>query len=210
MRIGVLALQGDFARHLEILSGLKVDSCEIRTPDQLEDIDGLIIPGGESTTMTRIMRAEGWQGELRKWTEHHPVFGTCAGLILMASEVDDPRVDPLGCLPIKAFRNAYGAQVWSFQDVGTVTGLPGHPEMEMIFIRAPKFEVLSDDLDVLGRCRGEAVLIRKGHHVAATFHPELAGESRVHQYWIDLVKTGSRSGLPLTSPSARRQPPSAL
>lgn len=210
MRIGVLALQGDFARHLEILSSLEVDCCEIRSPEQLEDIDGLIIPGGESTTMTRIMRAEGWLGELKKWTEHHPVFGTCAGLILMASQVDDPRVEPLGCLPIRAFRNAYGAQVWSFQDVGTVTGMPGHPEMEMIFIRAPKFEMLSDDLEVLGRCRGEAVLIRKGHHMAATFHPELAGETRVHSCWLDLVKAGSSSSQTLSGAAARPLPPSAL
>ena len=210
MRIGVLALQGDFARHLEVLSRLQVDGCEIRTAEQLEEIDGLIIPGGESTTMTRIMRAEGWLGDLRKWSGHHPVFGTCAGLILMASKVDDPRVEPLGCLPIHALRNAYGAQVWSFQDVGTVSGLPGHPEMEMVFIRAPKFEILSEDLEVLGRCRGEAVLIRKGYHVAATFHPELAGESRVHRYWLDLVKTGSRSAVPLSETPVRPLPPSAL
>ncbi len=210
MRIGVLALQGDFARHLEVLSSLQVENCEVRSPEQLEEIDGLIIPGGESTTMTRIMRAEGWLQELKKWSEHHPVFGTCAGLILMASKVDDPRVEPLGCLPIRALRNAYGAQVWSFQDVGTVTGLPGHPEMEMIFIRAPKFEVLSGDLEVLGRCRGEAVLIRKGHHLAATFHPELAGETRVHRYWIDLIQTGAKGGLPLAEAPARRMPPSAL
>lgn len=210
MRIGVLALQGDFARHLEVLSNLQVESLEIRTPDQLEEIDGLIIPGGESTTMTRIMRAEGWSQDLKKWAHHHPVFGTCAGLILMASEVDDPRVEPLGCLPIRALRNAYGAQVWSFQDVGTVTGLPGHPEMEMVFIRAPKFEVLSDDLEVLGRCRGEAVLIRKGHYLAATFHPELAGETRVHRYWLELVRASATKAHALSETPARPRPPSAL
>lgn len=209
MRIGVLALQGDFARHLDVLSRLHVEGCEVRQPDELDQIDGLIIPGGESTTMTRIMRAEGWLKDLKRWGEHHPLFGTCAGLILMASEVEDPRVEPLGCLPIRALRNAYGAQVWSFQDVGTVIGLPGHPEMEMVFIRAPKFEILSDEIEVFGRCRGEAVLIRKGHHVAATFHPELSGETRVHRYWLELV-AGSKQSRPLGAKASRTVPPSRL
>jgi pyridoxal 5'-phosphate synthase pdxT subunit len=187
MRIGVLALQGAFARHLEVLRKLGVDAVEVRLPGQFGEIDGLIIPGGESTTMTTLMRAEGWLGELKQFSMRKPIFGTCAGLILMASEVDDERVEPLGCLPIKALRNSYGSQVWSFRDVGTVRGLPGHPEMEMVFIRAPKFEILSGELEILGTCRDEAVLVRKGHHWAASFHPELTDDTRVHRAWLDGV-----------------------
>jgi 5'-phosphate synthase pdxT subunit len=210
VRIGVLALQGAFARHLEVLSRLEVEAREIRLPQELEETDGLIIPGGESTTMTRIMKAEGWFDELKAWSQQHPLFGTCAGLILMASQIDDSRVDTLGCLPIKAHRNCYGSQVWSFRDVGTITGLPGHQDMEMVFIRAPKFEVLSDDLEILGRCRGEAVLIKQGHHLAASFHPELGDDTRIHRFWLELVQAAGQSRRGLDQEAVREHPPSSL
>ena len=189
MRIGVLALQGAFARHLEVLSKLEVEAGEVRVPEDLSEIDGLIIPGGESTTMTTLLKAEGWLGELKVFGTHKPVFGTCAGLILMGSEIEDSRVEPFGWLPIKILRNAYGSQVHSFRDVGTVSGFPGHPEMEMVFIRAPRFEILSNEVKVRGTCRGEAVMIQQGHHLAAAFHPELTDDLRVHQFWLAGVES---------------------
>lgn len=191
MRIGVLALQGAFARHLDVLAKLKVDACEVRVPEQFHEIDGLIIPGGESTTMTRIMKAEGWLEDLRAFGKAKPVFGTCAGLILMSSEIEDSRVQPMGWLPIKALRNDYGSQVHSFRDVGKVKGLPGHSDMEMVFIRAPRFEILSKEVEVMGTCRGESVMIRQGHHLASSFHPELTDDSRVHRFWLGLVEASA-------------------
>ena len=184
MRIGVLALQGAFARHVEVLSGLKVGAVEVRLPGDLDAIDGLIIPGGESTTITTLLKAEGWLEDLKAFGRHKPVFGTCAGLILMGQEIEDSRVEPFGWLPIRVLRNAYGSQVYSFRDVGKVSGLEGHPEMEMVFIRAPRFELLSKEVRVLGTCRGETVLVCLGHHVGAAFHPELTDDTRVHRFWL--------------------------
>jgi 5'-phosphate synthase pdxT subunit len=168
----------------------------VRLPEQFEEIDGLIIPGGETTTMTRIMKAEGWIEDLRAFGKAKPVFGTCAGLILMGSEVEDARVEPMGWLPIKVLRNAYGSQVWSFSDVGKVRGFLGHPEMEMVFIRAPKFEILSSEVEVIGECRGEAVMVKSGHHLASSFHPELTVDTRVHRYWLEGVES-SRAERPV-------------
>ena len=188
MRIGVLALQGAFARHLRVLKRLGVDGVEVRLPEQLDDIDGLIIPGGETTTMLKLLKAEGWYDRLKSFGLRKPVMGTCAGMILMGTEVDDERIEPFGWLPIRVVRNAYGRQVDSFRDVGTVSGLPGHSDMEMVFIRAPKVELLSEDLEVLGTCRRETVIVRSGHLLALAFHPELTDDDRVHRYWLAMVE----------------------
>ena len=187
LRIGVLAIQGAFARHLEVCARLGAESVEVRNADQLEGLDGLILPGGESTTMYKVIDAEGWLRDLEVFGQSKPVMGTCAGMILMGTELDDVRLKPFGWMPIRVVRNAYGSQVNSFRDVGEVTGFPGHPDMEMVFIRAPKFESLSGDVEILGTCRGEPVLARYGHHLALSFHPELTDDDRVHRYWLDTV-----------------------
>jgi 5'-phosphate synthase pdxT subunit len=193
VRIGVLALQGAFAKHLEVLDRLGVEGVEIRQPEQLDGIDGLIIPGGETTTMVKLMKSEGWFGRMRDFGVDHPVMGTCAGMVLMGQEVDDPRVEPFGWMPIKVHRNAYGSQVNSFRDTGCVEEMTGAPEMEMVFIRAPRFEAVSDDLKHLGMCRGESVMVRWGHFLALAFHPELTEDVRVHRYWLDMVRSSAKT-----------------
>jgi 5'-phosphate synthase pdxT subunit len=191
LRIGALALQGAFARHLEVLARLGVAGCEVRSASDLEGLDGLIIPGGETTTMTKIMTREGIVEPLEAFGRSHPVFGTCAGMILMAREVHDARVRSFGWMPIKSLRNAYGSQVNSFRDIGVMTGIAGHPEVEMVFIRAPQFEPLSKEVEIIGTCRGLPVAARFGGHVATAFHPELTDDDRVHRLWLDCVVRAS-------------------
>ena len=200
MRIGVLALQGAFAKHLEVLERLGVEGVEIRQPEELDHIHGLIIPGGETTTMVKLMKTEGWFARLRAFGQDHPVMGTCAGMILMGQVVDDPRVEPLGWIPIKVHRNAYGSQVSSFRDTGCVEEMGGPSEMEMVFIRAPRFEALSDEVVSMGMCRGESVMVRFGHFLALAFHPELTDDVRIHRYWLVWVKKALAAG-----PSAAKQ-----
>jgi 5'-phosphate synthase pdxT subunit len=191
LRIGVLTIQGAFAKHLEVLTRLGVTAREVRNASELDEIDGLIIPGGESTTMLKVMRAEGMIEPLRKFGQHNPVMGTCAGMILMATEADDARVEPFGWMPIRALRNAYGAQVHSFRDIGPIKGIEGHPEIEMVFIRAPKFVPLSSDVEVIGTCRNEPVAARFGHHLALAFHPELTDDTRLHRLWLNGILTAT-------------------
>jgi len=187
LRIGVLALQGAFAKHLEVLHRLGVAGEEVRRAEDLEPLDGLIIPGGESTTMLKLLTTENWLDTLMDFGRRKPALGTCAGMVLMGSEIDDRRVTPFGWMPIRVLRNAYGSQVHSFRDVGTVQGIEGHPEMEMVFIRAPKFVPLSDEVTVIGTCRGEPVAARCGAHLATAFHPELTNDDRIHRLWLGMV-----------------------
>jgi len=190
--IGVLAIQGAFARHVEALTRLGAQVREVRNESDLKGLDGLVIPGGESTTMTRVMRTEGMLAPLAEFGRQHPVFGTCAGMILMGAPGDDPRVAAFDWMPIRVKRNAYGSQVDSFRDFGTVTGLNGNPEFEMVFIRAPKFEVTADGAEVIGTCRGEPAMVRFGHHLATAFHPELTDDDRIHRMWLAGVLAARR------------------
>jgi len=185
LRIGVLALQGAFAKHIEILVRLGAEVREVRNAADLEDLDGLIIPGGETTTMTKIMKSEGMLDAVDRFGRSRAVFGTCAGMVLMGREVEDARVHAFGWMPIRSIRNAYGSQVNSFRDVGTVKGIAGHPDVEMVFIRAPQFEPASDDVEIIGTCRGLPVAARYGLHVATAFHPELTDDDRIHRLWLD-------------------------
>lgn len=187
LKIGVLALQGAFAKHVEVLARLGVDGREVRNAADLADLDGLIIPGGETTTMTRLMRSEGMIDPLDSFGRTHPVMGTCAGMVFMGRDVDDARVHTFGWMPIRIIRNAYGSQVHSFRDVGTVKGIAGHPEVEMVFIRAPQFEPASDEVEVIGTCRGLPVAARCGDYIATAFHPELTDDDRLHRLWLDRV-----------------------
>lgn len=188
MRIGVLALQGDFARHAEALARSGVESLEVRRPEALDVVDGLIIPGGESTTLLRLMDAWAFAPAIEAFHRaRKPIFGTCAGLILVAREVVNPRQRSLGLIDVSVERNAYGRQRESFEASGVAT-LEGSPvEIEMVFIRAPRIRRAGPALDILARLNDEPVLARQDTVLVATFHPELTDDPAVHQYFCSMV-----------------------
>jgi 5'-phosphate synthase pdxT subunit len=189
VRVGVLALQGDFALHRQALAKCGVETVEVRKPEELEDLDGLVIPGGESTTLLKLMDAWGFVPALEKFhTADKPIFGTCAGLILLARDVENPRQFSLGFIDVGVERNAYGRQRESFATPGTVN-LGGTPTpLEMVFIRAPRIRRLGPAVDTLATHGGEAVMAREGNVLVATFHPELTDDPAVHQYFCAMVK----------------------
>ena len=193
MRIGILALQGDFALHARSLNRIGVEWAEIRKPSELENIDGLIIPGGESTTLLKLM--ETWEivPALEKFhAAGKPMFGTCAGLIVLAREVLNPNQSSLGFIDITAERNAYGRQKESFETDGEAT-LNGEPTpLRMVFIRAPRIKRLGPAVTPLATHRGECVMARQGSVLVGTFHPELTDDPTVHQYFRRMVEASSR------------------
>lgn len=183
--VGVLALQGAFAAHAAILEGLGVATVEVRTPEQLASVDALVMPGGESTTMSMLLERSGLLEPVRaRLAAGLPVLGTCAGMILLATEIRDGRDDQhaLGALDMTVLRNAYGTQVDSFEADVDVDGLE-HP-FHAVFIRAPLVERVGDDVEVLARVNGSPVLCRKGPVTVAAFHPELSGDDRIHRRWL--------------------------
>ena len=185
-QIGVLGLQGAYAKHLAILQQLDVQAVDVRKPEDLEKCHGLIIPGGESTTMTKLINEIEMHDALLKFSVDCPVFGTCAGMILMATKVDDNRVKTLNLLDIEVERNAYGRQIDSFIDKLDVTTNGQAFSIRGVFIRAPRIKNIGDDVEVLASVNGEPVLVQQGHHMAAAFHPELTGETRIHNYFSTL------------------------
>jgi 5'-phosphate synthase pdxT subunit len=189
MKIGVLALQGDFARHAAALARQSVEAVEIRKPEQLEGIDGLIIPGGESTTLLKLMDTWGFVPALEKFhAGGKPIFGTCAGLILTAREVTNPAQFSLGFIDVGVERNAYGRQRESFATPGTAT-LDGKTiPLEMVFIRAPRIRRVGESVQTLASHGGEAVMARQGTVLVATFHPELTDDPTVHAYFVRMVR----------------------
>jgi 5'-phosphate synthase pdxT subunit len=188
MTIGVLALQGDFQKHHHLLQLLGLESLAIRYPEQLDRVEGLVLPGGESTTMTRLLRRNGFDQPLRDFSRDYPLLGTCAGLILMATRVSDPRVTTLNLLDITVARNAYGRQVHSFTAPITVR-VPEHDTtVPGTFIRAPKIQALGSAVEVLATHRDEPVAVRQGHHMGLTFHPELDDVTLFHQLLFAPVK----------------------
>jgi 5'-phosphate synthase pdxT subunit len=186
---GVLALQGDFAAHAAAFAELGVPVHEVRRVHELEGLSGLMIPGGESTTLLNLMQDEPWFEALRRFHREGSVLaGTCAGAILLAREVT-PRQPSLGLLEVSVERNAYGRQVDSFETKVDAPALGG--AVEAIFIRAPRFRSIDPGVEILGRHRDEPVLVRQGRVVAGTFHPELTGSRALHRYIADLAENAA-------------------
>jgi pyridoxal 5'-phosphate synthase pdxT subunit len=176
-RIGVLALQGAFREHARVLRSLGADVVEVRLPDELDGLDGLVIPGGESTTILRLAALYGLDEAIR--TFRGPVFGTCAGMIVLDRE-------HLGLADLRVDRNAYGRQVQSFEAAVALAG--DERPLEGVFIRAPRIRELGEGVEVLGELDGEPVLVRDGRLLLAAFHPELTDDTRVHERFIEMVR----------------------
>jgi pyridoxal 5'-phosphate synthase pdxT subunit len=187
MKIGVLALQGDFAAHRRRLEELGAEVVLVKKIDQLSEIDGLVIPGGESSTFLKLLGEEGFE-KLKQFVRLKPTFGTCAGAILLAAEVENPKQVGLGALDIRVRRNAYGRQLESSIREGSFRSSP----IEMVFIRAPRIERVGNGVEVLATEGDDPVVVRQGITMAATFHPELGDDPRVHQAFLDLVQNGER------------------
>ena len=187
-KIGVLALQGDFEAHRKALERAGADAVEVRSAKDLEDIDGLIIPGGESSTMLKVLLMERMLVPLRDFGRRRPIFGTCAGAILLAHEVRNPEQLSLGLMDIGVERNAYGRQLDSRIAKLHPEGIEG--DLEAVFIRAPIIRRVGDEAKVLARYQGDPVLVEQGRHLVATFHPELTADSRIHQLFLDKVQRG--------------------
>ena len=185
MRIGILAVQGDFREHAAMLRRLGADPVEVRKPEQLEDLDGLVIPGGETTAIMRLIRIYGLEDALRRFAR--PVFGTCAGMIVLGR-------DHLGLVDVGVRRNAYGRQVASFE---TDLELAGESEpLRGVFIRAPRVADIGSGVEVLAEHEGEPVLLREGRFLVASFHPELTEDTRVHERFLELVREEDLVGRP--------------
>ena len=188
-KVGVLALQGAFREHREVLEALGISTLEVRVPEHLSGVDALVLPGGESTTMTRLLRTSGLHDPLvERLRDGMPAFGTCAGLILLATEVREGRPDqgPLGVLDVAVRRNGYGRQRDSFETGLDVVGLTG-AAFPGVFIRAPVIERAGESVEVLAAHEGLPVLVRQGSVWASTFHPELSGDLRVHQQFVQQI-----------------------
>lgn len=189
-RIGVLAIQGNFARHAQALTESGAEPAEVRKPEELAGLDGLILPGGESTTMLKFLERLDFFAALEEYCGSHPVFGTCAGAILLAREVLNPPQRSLGLLDAILERNAYGRQIDS-TILTAETELAGGP-LEMVFIRAPRMVETGAQVQVLARRDGLPTLVRQGNVLAATFHPELSSDRRIHRLFVEMV-TGAHS-----------------
>ena len=188
-KLGVLAIQGDFAEHREVLDKLGVESVEIRLPHQLDAVDGLIIPGGESTTIVQLIDIYDFRGKLmQKAAEGMPIWGTCAGMIVISKRLTDHRPDPLGLMNIEVSRNAFGRQVDSFEadlEVGDIDG----PAFRAVFIRAPVVNRVGEGVRVLARVEdGRPVAVRQDKLLATSFHPELTNDTRVHELFVRMVE----------------------
>ena len=187
MKIGVLAIQGDFDAHKKRLQELGADVVLVRKPEQLDQIDGLIIPGGESGAFLKILGEQG-VAKLKEFVRAKPTFGTCAGAIMLAREVSNPEQPGLGALDIRIRRNAYGRQI----DSSIRTGKLGESPLEMVFIRAPRIEQVGPNVEVIATEGKDPVAVRQGKAMAATFHPELSDDPRVHQKFLELVGNGHK------------------
>ena len=186
MQVGVLALQGAFAAHSDCLTSIGVQSIEVRNTEQLSSVDALLMPGGESSTMSQLLESSGLFDPIAtRIADGMPVFGTCAGMILLASEILDGRSDQrsFSAIDISVRRNAFGRQVDSFE--ATINSSVG--DFHGVFIRAPRIERVGDQVEVLGSINDEPVLVRQGNVFAASFHPELSNDARLHEYFVSIT-----------------------
>lgn len=188
MTVGVLAIQGDYEAHKAVLRRLGADVVLVRKPEQLDLIDAIVIPGGESSTFLNFLAERGFLDKLREFVSTKPAFGTCAGAILLAKEVENPPQESLGVLDIRIRRNAYGRQIDS--SIREARTQLGEKPLEMVFIRAPKITGTGKGVEVLAAEGSDPVLVRQGKIMAATFHPELTGDTRVHEAFLKLVRNG--------------------
>jgi 5'-phosphate synthase pdxT subunit len=185
-RIGVLAIQGDFAAHSQALQDAGADAVEVRKTSELAGLDGLILPGGESTTFLKFLERDGLLESLQRFVAEKPAFGTCAGCILLARNVSCPPQQSLAVMDISVERNAYGRQIDSAIRTSE-TKLPGGP-LEMVYIRAPRILRVGPGIEVMAERDGFPVLVREGRLLAATFHPELSSDRRVHRLFVEMVR----------------------
>ncbi|MFC1913398.1 pyridoxal 5'-phosphate synthase glutaminase subunit PdxT [Chloroflexota bacterium] len=196
MKIGVLAAQGAFAEHIAMLKKLKVAALPIRLPRELEGVDGLVIPGGESTAISRLMANYNLIDEIKNRAHGGlPILGTCAGMILLANELPDSSVEPLGLIDITVRRNAFGRQVDSFETDLSIPVL-GEKSFPAVFIRAPLIERADGNVTILAKLNnGADVAARQGNLLVSAFHPELTSDLRFHRYFLDIVAEHSKSEL---------------
>lgn len=190
MKIGVLAIQGDYEAHKARLEQLGAEVTLVRKPEQLDAIDGIVIPGGESSTFLNFLAERGFLEKLRDFVSTKPTFGTCAGAILLAKHVENPPQQSLDVMDIRIRRNAYGRQIDS--SIREAQSKLGQKPLEMVFIRAPKIVGTGKGVEVLATSGGDPVLVRQGRILAATFHPELSEDTRVHQEFVKMVENGHR------------------
>lgn len=196
--IGVLALQGAFAKHITMLESIGVHAVDIRKPEELSSCEGLIIPGGESTTMMRQVGFINFRDSLQEFSKNKPLFGTCAGLILMSREIIADSMQPFEILDVTVERNAFGRQYESFStNLEAILGTSKPQTIAAFFIRAPRIRSCGPDVEVLGRFENEPVLVKQGFHLGASFHPELTHDTSIHKYFKKLVEDQSKLRLKL-------------
>jgi len=202
MKIGVLALQGDFDAHRLRLEELGAEVVLVKRPEQLDQIDGLVIPGGESGTFLKLLGEGGFE-KLKEFVRLRPTFGTCAGAILLAKEIENPPQPGLGALNIRVRRNAYGRQIDSsiregkfLAELKSVDASERQPPLEMVFIRAPKIVDVGEGVEIIASEGDDPVAVRQGRTMAATFHPELSADTRVHRAFLELVRDGTDQHFP--------------
>lgn len=191
MKIGILALQGAFQEHKNILDSLNIDNCLVKTKEQLKDIDGIILPGGESTAMGKLLRDFDILEPLKEKIKNgFPVFGTCSGMILLAEKLSNSEVVHLGVMGIEVKRNAYGRQLGSFETLGDFKGID--KKVKMVFIRAPYVENIKEGVEILSVVNGNITAVREKNMLAVSFHPELTDDTSVHEYFLDIVKKNKK------------------
>ena len=192
MKIGILAVQGDFSAHAAMLEGMGIATVEVRAAADLQGCDGLILPGGESTTQLQFLLEEGLAETINRFAANgHAIFGTCAGAILLATDVENPKQSSLGLLDMTVLRNGYGRQMASDVFSGKST-LKDEP-LEMVFIRGPIIDRTGPGVEILAKHAGKPAIVQKGNILATTFHPELTSDTTVHQYFVKLAAEGIRS-----------------
>jgi 5'-phosphate synthase pdxT subunit len=188
--IGILALQGNFAMHKKVLDSLNVNSNFVKYESDLHDCDALIIPGGESTTITKLIDEHQLRDAIIAFSKEKPILGTCAGMIMLSNSPKTKNVSPLGILDFEVSRNGWGRQVYSFTQ--TVTLDIDEPiEFQATFIRAPKVQTFNEDLIIHGKLNDEVIYLSDGFHMATSFHPEFGNDSRVHQYFLSKINSTS-------------------